>query len=109
MAKMVGLRRAGLEVLRAGFYDIIDEPTLHRIHREEVSWVDLQLMVNGIPEVDVQALQASTVYRNGDANMQKVKWFFQVLEGWQRCDKRVLDQLSPAVLDSCSLCWPEAL
>ena len=81
---MIGLRREGLAVLRAGFYDIIDAHTLHYIQDQEVSWCELQLLVNGIPEVDVEALKASTVYRNGSAELDKVKWFFQVLEGWQR-------------------------
>lgn len=81
---MLGLHRAGLEVLRAGFYDIVDRELQQLIHNQDVSWCDLQLMVNGIPEVDVGALKASTVYRNGNASLPKVKWFFEVLEGWQR-------------------------
>lgn len=87
LAKMLGLHRAGLEVLRAGFYDIVDGELQQLMRNQDVSWCDLQLMVNGIPEVDVEALKASTVYRNGNASLPKVKWFFEVLEGWQRYGK----------------------
>jgi hypothetical protein len=88
---MIGLRREGLTVLRNGFYDIIDADTLQHIQSQEVSWCELQLLVNGIPEVDVEALKASTVYRNGGAELEKVKWFFQVLEGWQRYVRQTHD------------------
>ena len=101
MARMLDLRMEGLEVLRAGFYDIIDADSLQHIQSQEISWCDLQLMVNGIPEVDVEALKASTVYRNGDADLPKVKWFFQVLEGWQRYVRRAHD---PDPLASCCSC-----
>lgn len=97
---MLGLRREGLEVLRAGFYDIIDAEALEHIQGQEFSWCDLQLMVNGIPEVDVEALKAATVYRNGNAGQQKCEWFFEVLAGWQRYIRRARTQNSATIHDN---------
>ena len=84
LAEMTGIRREGLDVLRAGFYDIIDPETLDFIQGEGITWRELQLLVNGVAEVDVNALQQAAVYRNCNMGSQKCKWFFEVLEGWQR-------------------------
>ena len=46
LARMIGLRREGLKVLRDGFRDIIDADSLDFIQRQEFSWCDLQLMIN---------------------------------------------------------------
>lgn len=80
---MITVRKEGLDVLRAGFYEIIDAETLGFIHDEGITWRELQLLVNGVAEVDVKALQQAAIYRGCNMGSQKCKWFFEVLAKWQ--------------------------
>jgi hypothetical protein len=100
LASMRGIHKDGLDVLRTGFNEIMDQETLHFIQSQQITWCELQLIVNGVAEVDVVALQQATVYRNCNMGADKCKWFFEVLKGWQlgepMCDlagvREALDQ-----------------
>ena len=62
----------------------LSRDNLLRLQGLEIAACELRVMVCGVAEVDVQELQRKTLYRNCDMGLQKCKWLFEILAGWQR-------------------------
>eukprot|EP01052_Picozoa_sp_SAG31_P030335 SAG31_NODE_3103_length_4672_cov_2.447409_1_plen_846_part_00 len=83
--EMRGRCRNGLEAVREGFESIVPAEMLSAdglLGRESLLPCEMQLMVCGTPEIDIDELQNRARYSNCRMGDTLCRWFFEVLRGW---------------------------
>merc|ERR1711871_438173 len=66
-----------IDAVLSGFHDIID-PKLISIFNEN----ELELLISGMPTIDLNDLKANTVYHNYHASDRSIQWFWQALKSF---------------------------
>jgi hypothetical protein len=74
------------------------------------SHAELELIISGLPDIDVADLRHSTVYGSGLSSSDRlVQWFWQIVEELPKQDVALLVQFATGVPATCSLaplyCW----
>ena len=83
--------RRQYEAFARGFYTCLDRTALSIFTAEA-----LQSFVEGVQEIDIDGLQASTVYREYTADDQVVRWFWEVVKSWDHRRKKLLLEFATA-------------
>jgi E3 ubiquitin-protein ligase HUWE1 len=58
-----------------GFYELIPRETISIFNHKE-----LELLIAGLPDFDINDLKAQIEYEGYSANSPQIKWFFEILE-----------------------------
>ena len=77
--------RPQYEAFARGFYTCLDRTALSIFTAEA-----LQSFVEGIQEIDMDGLQASTFYEGYKADDQVVRWFWEVVKSWDPRRQKLL-------------------
>lgn len=77
--------RPQYEAFARGFYTCLDRTALSIFTAEA-----LQSFIEGIQEIDIDRLQASTVYHEYTEDDQVVKWFWETVKSWDHRKKKLL-------------------
>jgi len=83
MAKhiMTNAIREQIRAFQEGFWDVVPREMVAIFHEGE-----LELLVSGLPEIDVDDLRAHTEYQGYTAASQAVQWFWEVVRELDRED-----------------------
>lgn len=79
--------REQLENFVRGFHDIIPAELIAIFDEQE-----LELLISGLPEIDVDDWRANTEYHNYTANSPQVTWFWRIVRGMSNEEKAKLLQ-----------------
>ena len=77
--------RPQYEAFARGFYTCLDRTALSIFTAES-----LQSFVEGIQEIDMDGLQASTFYEGYKADDQVVRWFWEIVKSWEPRRQKLL-------------------
>ena len=67
-----------LDAIRSGFFDLIPEETVKVFSMQE-----LDLLINGKEDIDVDEIQSGCIYNGGyDINSKEVALFWQAMKKW---------------------------
>ncbi|KAG6803233.1 E3 ubiquitin-protein ligase HUWE1 isoform X1 [Apis mellifera caucasica] len=80
--KMTGAIRKQLNAFLEGFYDIIPKRLISIFNEQE-----LELLISGLPNVDIEDLKANTEYHKYNANSLQIQWFWRALRGFDQADR----------------------
>ncbi|CAK9823562.1 E3 ubiquitin-protein ligase HUWE1, partial [Anthophora retusa] len=80
--KMTGAIRKQLNAFLEGFYDIIPKRLISIFNEQE-----LELLISGLPNVDIEDLKANTEYHKYNANCLQIQWFWRALRGFDQADR----------------------
>ncbi|KAK3600176.1 hypothetical protein CHS0354_039470 [Potamilus streckersoni] len=80
--KMTGAIRKQLNAFLEGFYDIIPK-RLTSIFNEQ----ELELLISGLPTIDIDDLKANTEYHKYQPNSLQVQWFWRALRSFDQADR----------------------
>lgn len=86
--RTLGRVRSQLAELLRGFYDVVPEPLLAIL-----DFQDLELLLHGLPNIDMDDWVSNTLCSGDVANNQKViQWFWEVVRGFEQEQKAKLLQ-----------------
>ncbi|EED24438.1 ubiquitin-protein ligase (Tom1), putative [Talaromyces stipitatus ATCC 10500] len=85
--KLVGSVKEQLENFLKGFHDII-QPDLISIFNEQ----ELELLISGLPEIDVDDWKNNTEYHNYSASSQQIQWFWRAVRSFDKEERAKLLQ-----------------
>eukprot|EP00286_Rhodomonas_abbreviata_P002113 CAMPEP_0181347388 /NCGR_PEP_ID=MMETSP1101-20121128/33852_1 /TAXON_ID=46948 /ORGANISM="Rhodomonas abbreviata, Strain Caron Lab Isolate" /LENGTH=497 /DNA_ID=CAMNT_0023459599 /DNA_START=505 /DNA_END=1998 /DNA_ORIENTATION=- len=69
-----------LDALKEGFYEIVPRDVLSKFSETE-----LELVLCGLPVIDIEDWQANCEYRAGySAEHEVMQWFWELLDGWDQ-------------------------
>jgi hypothetical protein len=77
--------RPQFEAFARGFYTCLDRTALSIFTPEA-----LQSFIEGVQEIDIDSLQASTAYDGYAADDEIIKWFWEVVKSWDHQKRRLL-------------------
>jgi hypothetical protein len=77
--------RPQYEAFSRGFYTCLDRTALSIFTAEA-----LQSFIEGVQEIDIDSLQASTAYDGYTADDEVIKWFWEVVKSWDQEKKKML-------------------
>ncbi|XP_022080949.1 E3 ubiquitin-protein ligase HUWE1-like [Acanthaster planci] len=77
--KMTGAIRKQLDSFLEGFYDIIPKRLISIFNEQE-----LELLISGLPTIDVDDLKANTEYHKYQANSLQIQWFWRALRSFDQ-------------------------
>ncbi len=80
--KMTGDVRKQLAAFLEGFYNIIPRRLISIFNEQE-----LELLLSGLPTIDVDDLKANTEYHKYQANSLQIVWFWRALRSFDQTDK----------------------
>ncbi|XP_053985847.1 E3 ubiquitin-protein ligase HUWE1-like isoform X2 [Hylaeus volcanicus] len=80
--KMTGAIRKQLNAFLEGFYDIIPKRLISIFNEQE-----LELLISGLPNVDIEDLKANTEYHKYSATSLQIQWFWRALRGFDQADR----------------------
>ena len=80
--KMTGAIRKQLSAFLEGFYNIIPRRLISIFNEQE-----LELLVSGLPVIDIDDLKANTEYHKYQANSLQIIWFWRALRSFDQTDK----------------------
>jgi len=80
--KMSGSIRQQLNAFLEGFYDIIPKRLISIFNEQE-----LELLISGLPNIDIEDLKANTEYHKYQANSIQVQWFWRALRSFDQADR----------------------
>ncbi|XP_066587993.1 E3 ubiquitin-protein ligase HUWE1 isoform X2 [Prorops nasuta] len=80
--KMTGAIRKQLNSFLEGFYDIIPKRLISIFNEQE-----LELLISGLPNVDIEDLKANTEYHKYSATSLQIQWFWRSLRGFDQADR----------------------
>lgn len=80
--KMCGSIRQQLNAFLEGFYDIIPKRLISIFNEQE-----LELLISGLPNVDIEDLKANTEYHKYQANSIQIQWFWRALRSFDQADR----------------------
>jgi len=80
MHRLVGSVRPQLEALRAGFYEVMAPNVL-----EKFSEGELELLLHGMPVIDIEDWKKHCEYRAGFTDThQVILWFWEIVDDWDQ-------------------------
>lgn len=71
-----------MDAFLQGFYDIVPKQLVQIFDNRE-----LELLISGLPNIDIMDLKENTVYQNYTAESPVVKWLFEVLEEFENSER----------------------
>ncbi|XP_061178702.1 E3 ubiquitin-protein ligase HUWE1-like [Saccostrea echinata] len=80
--KMTGAIRQQLNAFMEGFYDIIPKRLISIFNEQE-----LELLISGLPTIDIDDLKANTEYHKYQATSLQVQWFWRALRSFDQKDR----------------------
>jgi len=80
--KMTGAIRQQLNSFLEGFYDIIPKRLISIFNEQE-----LELLVSGLPNIDIEDLKANTEYHKYQATSLQIQWFWRALRSFDQADR----------------------
>eukprot|EP00095_Tigriopus_kingsejongensis_P000124 snap_masked-scaffold450_size166944-processed-gene-0.5 protein:Tk00124 transcript:snap_masked-scaffold450_size166944-processed-gene-0.5-mRNA-1 annotation:"e3 ubiquitin-protein ligase huwe1-like isoform x5" len=80
--KMTSAIRKQLSAFLEGFYNIIPRRLISIFNEQE-----LELLLSGLPNVDVDDLKANSEYHKYQANSLQIVWFWRALRSFDQTDK----------------------
>jgi E3 ubiquitin-protein ligase HUWE1 len=80
--KMTGAIRKQLSAFLEGFYNIIPRRLISIFNEQE-----LELLLSGLPTIDVDDLKANSEYHKYQANSLQIVWFWRALRSFDQTDK----------------------
>ncbi|KAK7867832.1 hypothetical protein R5R35_008271 [Gryllus longicercus] len=80
--KMTGAIRKQINAFLEGFYDIIPKRLISIFNEQE-----LELLISGMPNVDIEDLKANTEYHKYQPNSLQIQWFWRALRGFDQADR----------------------
>ncbi|KAG4070284.1 hypothetical protein HA402_009847 [Bradysia odoriphaga] len=80
--KMSGSIKQQLNAFLEGFYDIIPKRLISIFNEQE-----LELLISGLPNVDIEDLKANTEYHKYQANSIQIQWFWRALRSFDQADR----------------------
>ena len=80
--KMTKNIQAQIDAFKAGFHELVPIGKIHIFDSKE-----LELLISGLPTIDLEDLQANTEYHNYTADSQVILWFWEVLYEFSREEK----------------------
>ncbi|KAF8370863.1 eel-1, partial [Pristionchus pacificus] len=80
--KMTSSIRRQLDAFLDGFYDVIPKTLIAMFNEQE-----LELLISGLPDVDIDDLAANTEYRSYTKNSKEIQWFWRALRSFEPEDR----------------------
>lgn len=80
--KMTGAIKQQLRAFLEGFYDIIPKRLIAIFNEQE-----LELLISGLPNVDIEDLKANTEYHKYQANSLQIQWFWRALRNFDQAER----------------------
>lgn len=80
--KMTGSIRKQLDAFLSGFYEVIPKNLIAMFNEQE-----LELLISGLPEVDIDDLSANTEYRSYSKTSPQIQWFWRALRSFEQEDR----------------------
>ncbi|XP_025833004.1 E3 ubiquitin-protein ligase HUWE1-like [Agrilus planipennis] len=80
--KMTGAIRQQLNAFLEGFYDIIPMRLISIFNEQE-----LELLISGLPNVDIDDLKANTEYHKYQSNSLQIQWFWRALRSFDQAER----------------------
>lgn len=80
--KMTGAIRKQLNSFLEGFYDIIPKRLIAIFNEQE-----LELLISGLPTVDIDDLRANSEYHKFQANSLQIQWFWRALRSFDQAER----------------------
>merc|ERR1711953_1626814 len=80
--RMTGAIRKQLAAFLEGFYDIIPRRLIAIFNEQE-----LELLLSGLPDINIDDLKANTEYHKYQANSLQIVWFWRALRSFDQTDK----------------------
>ncbi|CAJ0931067.1 unnamed protein product, partial [Mesorhabditis belari] len=80
--KMAGAIRKQLDAFLTGFYEIIPKNLIWMFNEQE-----LELLISGLPDVDIDDLAANTEYRAYTKSSPQIQWFWRALRSFEQEDR----------------------
>jgi hypothetical protein len=72
----------------AGFREMVPKDLVSPLFNEH----ELELLISGLPEVDIDDLKANTEYRGYDAGSDQIRWFWQAVSEFTEEERALLIQ-----------------
>lgn len=85
--RMTTAIRGQIDAFLKGFWQVVPQSIIGLFNDHE-----LELIMCGLPDVDVDDLQAHTIYENYTANTPVIRWFWEVVREMEREDRALLLQ-----------------
>ena len=80
--KMIGSIRQQVSAFLQGFYEIIPKSLISIFNEQE-----LELLISGLPEIDLEDLKRNTEYHKYSANSLQIQWFWRALKAFDKEDQ----------------------
>eukprot|EP00794_Sanderia_malayensis_P006098 gene6098-6802_t len=80
--KMTGSIRQQIDSFLEGFYEIIPKRLISIFDEQE-----LELLIAGLPTIDIEDLRANTEYHKYDCNSLQIQWFWRALRAFDQADR----------------------
>ncbi|KAL1492672.1 hypothetical protein ABEB36_010896 [Hypothenemus hampei] len=80
--KMTGAIKQQLTAFLEGFYDIIPMRLISIFNEQE-----LELLISGLPNVDIDDLKANTEYHKYQSNSLQIQWFWRALRSFDQAER----------------------
>jgi len=80
--KMIGSIRQQMDSFLEGFYEIIPKRLISIFDEQE-----LELLIAGLPTIDIEDLRAHTEYHKYDINSMQVQWFWRAMRSFDQADR----------------------
>lgn len=71
-----------LKAFLDGFYDIIPKRLISIFNEQE-----LELLISGLPNVDIEDLKANTEYHKYQLNSIQIQWFWRALRSFDQAER----------------------
>ncbi|OUC44567.1 HECT-domain protein [Trichinella nativa] len=85
--KMTGAIRQQLNAFLEGFYDIIPRRLISIFNEQE-----LELLISGLPIIDIDDLQQNTEYYKYNKNSLQIQWFWRAVRSFDHAERAKLLQ-----------------
>jgi len=85
--RLVNSVKEQLENFLAGFHDIIPAELISIFNEQE-----LELLISGLPDIDVDDWKANTEYHNYNSGSQQIQWFWRAVKAFSPEDRAKLLQ-----------------
>ncbi|EGR34689.1 ubiquitin hect domain family protein, partial [Ichthyophthirius multifiliis] len=80
--KMARNIKIQIEKFLEGFHELIPHEYIKIFDSHE-----LELMISGLPEIDIQDLKENSEYQNYTPNSKIIKWFWEILESFDQTER----------------------
>jgi len=77
-----GAIKQQLKAFLEGFYDIIPKRLISIFNEQE-----LELLISGLPNVDIEDLKSNTEYHKYQANSLQIQWFWRALRSFDQAER----------------------